>query len=81
MDFKKEKCEHCGGTGTQLKQKGIGPALRHSRIKTGVSLRSLAEALNVSAPYLSDLEKDRRNWTLERIEMYQSKLVILAKKK
>lgn len=74
MNFKTDKCEHCGGTGKQLRQTGIGPALRRQRIKKGISLRKLAEELGVSAPYLSDLERDRRNWTLDRVDMYLRKL-------
>ena len=45
-----------------------GPALRRRRQGHGVSLRALARAMGISAPYLVDLELGRRaiNPTLQR---------------
>ena len=39
----------------------FGEFLQKKRIEKGITLRSMAEKLGVSAPYLSDVEKDRRN--------------------
>ena len=41
--------------------KNFGDFLHQKRIAKGVSYRDLAAVLGVSAPYISDIEKDRRN--------------------
>lgn len=41
--------------------KNFGDFLHQKRIAKGVSYRELAAVLVVSAPYISDIEKDRRN--------------------
>jgi len=38
----------------------IGQAIRAARMAKGMSLRALSEALDVSAPFLSDVELGRR---------------------
>lgn len=49
--------------------KNFGDFLHQKRIKQGVSYRDLAAAIGVSAPYISDIEKDRRNApVLEKLE-------------
>lgn len=56
--------------------KNFGDFLHQKRIAKGVSYRDLAAILNVSAPYISDIEKDRRNAPamdkLERLAEYFS---------
>ena len=42
-----------------------GADWRRHREQAGVSLRDLAQTMGVSAPYLSDLERGRRNWSDE----------------
>lgn len=39
----------------------FGDFLHQKRLEKGVSYRALANYLGVSAPYISDIEKDRRN--------------------
>ena len=41
----------------------LGPAVRFLREQAGLSLRELARRTGVSAPFLSDLERDRRKTT------------------
>lgn len=41
--------------------KNFGDFLHRKRLAKGVSYRELATVLGVSAPYISDIEKDRRN--------------------
>ena len=41
--------------------KNFGDFLHQKRLLKGVSYRDLAAVLGVSAPYISDIEKDRRN--------------------
>jgi transcriptional regulator with XRE-family HTH domain len=49
--------------------KNFGDFLHQKRIEKGVSYRDLAAVIGVSAPYISDIEKDRRNApTLEKLE-------------
>lgn len=39
----------------------FGTYLKEKRNERGITLRGLALELNLSAPYLSDMENDRRN--------------------
>ncbi len=41
--------------------KNFGDFLHQHRIAKGISYRDLAVVLGVTAPYISDIEKDRRN--------------------
>lgn len=41
--------------------KNFGDFLHQKRMSKGISYRDLASVLGVSAPYISDIEKDRRN--------------------
>lgn len=55
---------------TQVDHEGTGAEWRLHREVAGVSLRELARTMGVSAPYLSDLERGRRNWTEELEDRY-----------
>lgn len=44
-----------------------GAKMRRHRKAYGISLRALAKAMGISAPFLSDLELGRRNWSNERV--------------
>lgn len=39
----------------------FGDALREARESKGITVSALAEAINVSVPYLSDVERGKRN--------------------
>lgn len=41
----------------------LGAELRRRREAAGFSLREVARRMEVSAPFLSDLEHGKRNWT------------------
>lgn len=56
-----------------------GAANRGKRSKSKVSIRKLAEELGLSAPYLSDLERGRRNWSVGLDEHYEAALKRLTK--
>ena len=47
--------------------KTLGEALRYAREQKGLTLRALARAVEVSAPFVSDLEHNRRTTTDERL--------------
>lgn len=49
----------------------FGAALRAMRKERGISLRSAAIGLGVSAPFLSDVELGRRTLTAKRLADYQ----------
>ena len=40
-----------------------GQEARRRRLETGISLRKLAKLIGICAPYLSDLELGKRNWS------------------
>lgn len=47
----------------QIDHVATGDEIRKYREWLGLSLRSAAKLLKLSAPYLSDLELGRRNWS------------------
>lgn len=49
-------CPLCGGTRKRLN----GPWLRYRRVEIEQSLRTIAQRVGISAAYLSDLERNRR---------------------
>lgn len=64
----KASCDKCNGSGTIMQ---VNPAkLREIRVKAGLSLRDLAKRGDVTAPYLSDVERGRRNFTLRLEKLY-----------
>lgn len=55
--FTHEACSKCGTPRTVLN----GAWLRERRIKAGYTLRDFAKRVGKSAPYISDIERNRRN--------------------
>ena len=51
-----------------------GREMRERRVAAGVSLREVARRMKLSAPFLSDLELGRRNWTAPCLERYERAL-------
>lgn len=64
-------CKHCNGTGKVLDHASIGSEMRSLRMKRGLSCRSVSKGMGISAPYLSDLELGRRNWSSKLIDLYK----------
>ncbi len=49
--------------------KSFGEFLHAKRLEKGISYRDLAEVISVTAPYISDIEKERRNApVMEKLE-------------
>lgn len=69
--MKMEPCKYCDGSGKQIDQKALGATLKAEREAVGISLRTMAYWMNISAPYLSDLERGNRAWHTERINAYR----------
>lgn len=44
-----------------------GATARAARLKRGISLRTVAARMALSAPFMSDLERGRRNWCPLRV--------------
>lgn len=53
---------------TEIDNVKAGRIVRDLRISVGKSLRWLADELEVSAPFLSDMELGRRGWSKDRFE-------------
>jgi transcriptional regulator with XRE-family HTH domain len=70
----KRKCRKCGGTGKELDPTRVGHEMRRLRKKKGIGLRDMAKRMDISAPYLSDLELGRRDWTEEKIAAFKGAL-------
>ena len=67
-------CPKCDGTGAVLDPRMVGQQMRELREHNDVSVREVARRLNLSAPYVSDLELGRRSFNEELIERYKSAL-------
>lgn len=64
-------CDKCAGTGLMNDPRVTGQMLRKEREQAGMSLRAMAQKVQRSAAYLSDLERGRRNWSEEKIAEYR----------
>jgi transcriptional regulator with XRE-family HTH domain len=51
-----------------------GAEARKARQARFISLRAMARRLKISAPYLSDLELGKRNWTMKKIRAFEAAL-------
>lgn len=49
-----------------------GMAARRARVASGLSLREVARRMRLSAPFLSDLERGRRNWSERVMTSYRN---------
>jgi predicted transcriptional regulator len=54
----------------EIDHQSTGYLFRVARKKAKLSLREVARRLKLSAPFVSDLELGRRNWTEEMAERY-----------
>lgn len=54
----------------EIDHEATGYLFRQARKKAKLSLREMSRRLKVSAPYVSDLELGRRNWTQEMSERF-----------
>lgn len=57
--------------------KNFGEFIANKREEKEITLRDMAKKLDISAPYLSDVEKDRRNpFDLEKLEQLSNILLL-----
>jgi transcriptional regulator with XRE-family HTH domain len=64
---------------TKIDQAKAGQMIRELRKKSGVSLRDMALKMNLSAPFVSDMELGRRNWSEEKFASAQKAIAALSK--
>lgn len=67
-------CPKCAGTGRVLDPRETGNEMRQMREKRRVSVHEMARRLNLSAPYISDLELGRRAFNAGLIQRYKAAL-------
>ena len=53
-----------------IDHKATGKAIRKYREVEGISLREVARRMDVSAPYICDLELGRRPWSESKVAKY-----------
>jgi len=53
-------------TTVEIRNVQAGEMIRELRERKGISLRAVADELGLSAPFISDLELGRRNWSKDR---------------
>ena len=70
------KCKYCHGTGEVLSQAFVGASFRKLREGREISLRTMAQRLDISASYLSDLELGRRQWHNSMAEAFREALTL-----
>lgn len=66
--FTNEPCSKCGSPRSVVN----GAWLRERRMAAGLSLREMARRLGFSAPYVSDVEKNKRNCLPKFRKAYES---------
>lgn len=71
---KTRPCERCGGSGELENAAYRGQEMRQLREAAGMSLRRVAELMEFSAAYVSDLELGRREWSPKLIQAYKKAL-------
>jgi len=67
-------CPKCDGTGSVLDPRLQGQQMRSLRVKKQISLREIAKRTGLSAPYISDLERGRRDFNTDLIQRYKQAL-------
>lgn len=67
-------CHCCQGSGQEIDQIHLGAEFRRLRKEKNVSMNEMARRMKISAPYLSDLERGKRNWTQSLVERFTENL-------
>lgn len=63
-------CSHCQGRGTELDPKAVGEQMKKLRKAANRQLKEMAGMLDISAQYLSDLERGNRPFSQELVDRY-----------
>ena len=71
-----------GGKSMSTEYKNFGDFLNQKRLEKKTSYRELAKVLDVSAPYISDIEKGRRNApSIEKLEILANYFTLTEEEK
>lgn len=63
-------CSHCKGSGLELDPKAVGEQMKKLRKAANRQLKEMAGKLDISAQYLSDLERGNRPFSQELVDRY-----------
>jgi predicted transcriptional regulator len=74
--LKRKNCHCCQGSGKEFDHELVGDYLRTQRERLKISAAKVARFMDISKPYLCDLEYGRRNWRSELIEKYRAAIGI-----
>lgn len=69
--IKTVRCKRCRGTGREFDLASVGEQMARFRKRAGLSGREMARRLGISAMYLCDLERGRRQWNREFLTNYK----------
>lgn len=75
MSKKTKACHCCSGSGKEWDHLVVGAEMRALRTKAELTLDALAAKLDFTKPYLSDLERGKRNWNDSLIAGYRKACV------
>jgi transcriptional regulator with XRE-family HTH domain len=65
---------HCGRLFIEGNRSN-GKYARELREQAGISLRTLAKSMGLSAPFLSDLERGNRQWSASAAEKWEAAMI------
>jgi predicted transcriptional regulator len=65
-----KSCPHCDGAAVVWDDAQIGGNLQAVRQAAKVTLREVAELMNLSIGHISDLEHGRKRWTTKKVNFY-----------
>ena len=64
-------CPKCQGAGILISPEFFGGEMRAQREAEGITLREMAKRMKISAMFLSDMERGKRNWSGERVALFR----------
>jgi len=68
---KQRACHCCSGSGKEIDPRAVGAEMVALRLKSHITQKAVADRMKFTAAYISDLEKGKRLWRGELMELYQ----------
>ena len=68
---KTKSCHCCKGTGKEINHVVIGAELKKLRKASGLSQERVGEKMGYRKPYISELERGRRNWRPDLVHAFK----------
>lgn len=69
--MKTKACHCCNGKGIEIDRCATGAEMLRLRLKSGVTQAAVAEYLEYTPAYISDLEHGKRAWRKELVDLYK----------